>query len=476
MSARRDLALPEGDSFALHADALLGPGGVIADAVLAVEAGVVAYAGPAAALPERFRPGLRRLAGCILVPGFIDAHHHVIEPFAKALTCGEPAQMWKRIWMPLEAVATAQSCYNGAKWTFMEALRGGVTTIVEHAVRSEAFAEAVHAAAQDTGIRLVSSVGGYDLKNFGSAAQTPQAVASVDETLRLAERHIANCKAYARIYPSVACGTVQSNTPEMIAALARFSREHQLLFQIHANEHTGEVQSCLEAHARRPIEFLHMLGALGPTTLLAHATLVTPEEIGMLEDSDTAVAYNPVAAIWKGNNVAPALEYLERGIRVALGSDATRNDGFRMLDAAEACQRLAYGMRVDDFSCGAGWRWLHAATAGGAAAIGLGHKTGALEAGKAADFLVLDQRQPEVLPSWDLPWELVRYYDRADILATFVDGHALVLRGESTRYDMAEFMAGALPKGVAEVEAAGIQRLHASSQEHRDAQARRHAR
>ena len=67
-------------------------------------------------------------------------------------------------------------------------------------------------------------------------------------------------------------------------------------------------------------------------------------------------------------------------------SITTRNDGYRMLDAAESCRRRAYGMPVDDFSCGAGWRCVHAATAGGAVVIGLDYITGALEAGKAADF------------------------------------------------------------------------------------------
>jgi cytosine/adenosine deaminase-related metal-dependent hydrolase len=470
-------ALPMPDRYVLAADAIVLRDGVLEHGAMAVDHGVIAFVGLLQALPEPLADWpVFDLGGCVVMPGIIDAHHHVIEPFAKALTCGEPAQMWKRIWMPLEAVATEESCFNGAKWTFMEALRGGVTTIVEHAVRSEAFAEAVHAAAQETGIRLVSSVGGYDLKNFSggsvSGSAAPSTSSSVDDVLRLAERHIANCKAYDRVYPSVACGTVQSNSPDMVRALAAFSRDRRILFQIHANEHTGEIQSCLEAYAKRPIEFLHSLDALGPTTLIAHATLVTPGEIEALVSTDTAVSYNPVAALWKGNNVAPALQYIERGIRVALGSDATRNDGLRLMDAAESCQRLAYGMPNDDFSCGAGWRWVHAATAGGAAAIGLGEVTGALEVGKAADFLVLDRTQPEVLPSWDLLWELVRFYDRADIVATFVDGRLLVHDGKTTRFDGDRFIAEALPKGIAEIAAAGITRLHGPSSAHRKPHAR----
>ncbi len=70
----------------------------------------------------------------------------------------------------------------------------------------------------------------------------------------------------------------------------------------------------------------------------------------MLKETDTAaVAYCPVASMWKGNAVA-LVDFFAQGIRVGLGSDATRNDG-RMLDAAEAAQRIAYGMARDDFSC-----------------------------------------------------------------------------------------------------------------------------
>jgi hypothetical protein len=67
-------------------------------------------------------------------------------------------------------------------------------------------------------------------------------------------------------------------------------------------------------------------------------------EIGLLADSGTAVSYNPVASLWKGDGVAPALQFRERGIRFGLGTDSTRSDAFRLLDAAEACQRATYGM------------------------------------------------------------------------------------------------------------------------------------
>jgi 5-methylthioadenosine/S-adenosylhomocysteine deaminase len=453
-----------GPSYALHVDVAMTPGGPLPDAVVRVENGRFAAVGAA---QDNLAPAPIRLPGVRLVPGILDIHHHIIEPFAKALTGGEPAQLWKRFWLPLEAATTPVTAHAGAKWTFLEALRGGVTTIVDHGIRSREIAEAIHRAADEAGIRLVSSNGAYDLKNFSTTARTPDASASVDAGLAAAEAHLAACKPYPRIYPSLACGTVQSNSRDMIKALSAFCRDKGILFQIHANEHTLEVHASIESFGRRPIELLNDIGALGRHALIAHATLAAAHEIRMLKDTDTAVAYCPVASMWKGNAVAPVLDYFAHGIRVGLGSDATRNDGFRMIDAAEAAQRIAYGMPRDDFSCGAGWRWFDAATLGGASAALLDTEVGAVATGLKADFLLLDGTGPEVLPSWDLAWELVRFHDRADILATFVDGEPAVVDGRATRFDSEAFVKEELGPGMQAIRDANLLRLHGDSEMHR---------
>ena len=464
MTIAIDWKIFEQRRYSVRPDLILGPHGPIRSAVLTVEDGRIASCAPAG---EQDQGSGVDLPGCAIVPGFVDVHHHVIEPFAKALTCGEPAQMWRRMWLPLEAAATPERCYAGAKWTFLEALRGGVTTIVEHAIRDRESTQAVHQAAEETGIRLVSSTGGYDLKAFQTETNAPDATASIETTLERATEHVSDCRSFSRIVPSVACGTVQSNSGEMIAALAQFAREHKIIFQIHANEHTLEVHRSIEMYGLRPIEYLAKLGALGETTLIAHATLTTPREIQLLAETNSAVAYNPVASAWKGNAVAPALQYMEHGIRVGLGSDATRNDGFRMLDAAESCQRIAYGMRADDFSCGAGWRWVHAATAGGAAAIGLEREVGSLVNGARADFLLLDCTSPEVNPSWDFCWELVRFYDRSDLLLTVVDGRAVYCRDRWPGEAEVRFLGDARRLGLQWLDEAHVVRLHGPSAEHR---------
>lgn len=453
------------EGYALQPDAIVVPSGIEMESpVLVVQSDRVAFTGPRAVALERY-PGIDiiRLEGKVIAPGFVDTHHHVIAPSVKSISFGEPAQMWKRIWMPLDAALDPEMSYYGAKWTFIEALRGGFTTLVDSAIRPREHTAAVLRAADECGIRLVLSTGMFDRQDFETDAPTPDLSGSVDGVLALAEDHLDMCAAHENVLPSMACGTVQSNSGEVISALAGWCAERGVLFQIHANEHTGEVQRSVERYGLRPIEYLDELGALGPTTLLAHTTLVTPSEVRRLAETDTAVSYNPVASQWKGNAVAPALLFHELGVRFGIGTDNTRNDAFRLLDAAEATQRIAFGMGLDDFSTGGGRLWLTAATAGGADAAGLRGDLGELVEGAQADFLVLDGSAPEQLPSWDLSWELVRFYDRSTIDAVVVAGTPRVIAGKPVGWDLDEFMVDALPKTVDLIQRAGLTQLHKPS-------------
>ena len=208
---------------------------------------------------------------------------------------------------------------------------------------------------------------------------------------------------------------------------------------------------------------------LGPHCLLAHATLLTPTEIMMLRDSDAAVSYNPVASAWKGNAVADALTFAAHGIRFGIGTDATRGDGFRLMDAAETAQRLAFGARTGDSSAGGGWTWLDHATAAGAHAAGLRGITGAIAPGLAADYLLVDLDVPEVAPSWDLEWELVRLTGREQILAVVVAGRPRLWRGWPVDWDARQLIDDVRRRARKVVADAPVQIVHPTSTEHRRA-------
>lgn len=447
------------DSATLAPEVLLTPDGVKRDWAIQVQGTRVTGIGPASEFP-----GATPLPDRAIIPGFVDAHTHVGQIFGKALIGGEPAQIWRRIWHPMERDMDEEQSYLSAKWAFWEALRGGFTKVVNYGLNGLEKNAGVHRAALETGVRLVSACG---LDEFSGEIGTGHGNQSWPEIEEVILAHIEHCAGQDRIAPSVCCSSFMGNTPDTLARLSELCAAKGILLQIHSNEHFPEVHECILRHAMRPTELLHKYGVLGPHVLLHHTTLVSEPEIELIVETDTATSYNPLASIWKGNAVAPALRFAQRGVRFGMGSDTTSADGFKNLMAAEACQRIKHALPVADFSCGAAWTWVDAATSQGAAATGGADDHGALAVGQAADFLVLDMMAPECLPSHDFEWELVRYYNRDQVDAVVINGRLCMSGGKPVDWDTDDLRQAGMAAARKITSAPDIVRCHGPSDQYR---------
>ncbi|WP_219417371.1 amidohydrolase family protein [Pseudonocardia nigra] len=440
---------------------LLLPEGPVREHAVVVSDGVFRQVGRAVDLVAR-NPQLTpiRLDDHLLMPGFVDTHHHLTQSFGKPLAFGEPSEIFRRVWVPLEQSLDEDAAYLAAKLAALESLRGGFTTVCEAGTRADVDLAPLATATREAGIRCVLGLICNDVAPDG---------ATLDRVgvMRRARDHLARFDADPLIHPSLAVSVPEAGSDPVLHDASRLCAEAGTVFQIHVNEHLASVERSIERRGVRPLEHLHEVGALGPQVLAAHATLLTPQEVRLLAATDTAVSYNPVASAWKGNAVAPATAMAAHGIRFGIGTDATRGDAFRLLDAAETAQRLTSGLQSGDSSCGAGWTWLHHATAGGADAAGLGGTTGEIAVGHAADFLVVDLEVPEMQPSRDPTWELVRLAGRDQITAVVVAGRLRLWRGWPPDWDGKALVREAAKVARDVVDAAPIRRLHPPSVEHR---------
>ncbi len=119
--------------------------GAVRDHAVVVEGGCFTAVGRADDVASRF-PSLKRLAlpRMLLMPGMIDTHHHVTQSFGKSLVFGEPSEIFRRVWVPLEGSLKAEHLYLSSKLAALEALRGGFTTVVDAGTRSDAGLDALH--------------------------------------------------------------------------------------------------------------------------------------------------------------------------------------------------------------------------------------------------------------------------------------------------------------------------------------------
>jgi cytosine/adenosine deaminase-related metal-dependent hydrolase len=83
--------------------------------------------------------------------------------------------------------------------------------------------------------------------------------------------------------------------------------------------------------------------------------------------------------------------------------------------------------------------------------------------GQAADFLLIDLDVPELTPSWDLRWELVRLASRAQIESVHVQGRLRLWQGWPPDWDARALLCEVREVARGQVARAPIHKVHRSA-------------
>ena len=140
------------------------------------------------------------------------------------------------------------------------------------------------------------------------------------------------------------------------------------------------------------------------------------------------------------------------------------------MDAAETAQRLAFGAWPTATRrlavAGPGSTTPRAAAPTPRACA---RSPARIAPGLAADYLLVDLDVPELAPSWDLSWELVRLTGRDQIVAVVVAGRPRLWRGWPVDWDARQLIDDVRRRARKVVADAPVQIVHPTSTEHRTA-------
>jgi len=179
-----------------------------------------------------------------------------------------------------------------------------------------------------------------------------------------------------------------------------------------------------------PLAFIDSLGLLRPNTLLVHGIDLENEDFETLRAKRPALVHCPKSNAKLAHGIAPLTEIRETAITVGLGTDSVASnnvvDMFEEMRAAIFQQR-GRTKRFDALDAQTVFRM---ATLGGAECLGLADHLGSLDAGKRADFVVVDLNDPAVQPVYDPISTMVYSASRRNIRATFIGGREI--KAEST--------------------------------------------
>ena len=388
----------------------------------------------------------------LIAPGLINGHHHSHEGYYKGRKDNLPLELWMNYVRPLKPIdLTPRDVYLRTMIGAIEAVKSGTTTICDDLNASPYLLpdhiEAAFQAYEDIGIRANVGITLFDKPFFRAlpfvdeefppellAELDAVPVSSPDILLNFAadlarSRHPRTSRVAYMATPSAP----QRCTEGFLRQVRKLADDFDLPLMIHVQETRLQVVTGQLLYGSTMIEYLNRLGFLKPKTQIIHGVWLNPAEIGLLAQAGASVQYNPSSNLKLGSGVAPLRALLDAGVNVSMGTD-----GCGSIDSVDMQNALCDGALVQklrgDYTAWTGAREaLHAATLGGAKALGRERELGAVEKGRIADLVAYRLDSIALTPLNNAINQLVYGATKADVAMVMVDGEVIQGNGRLTR-------------------------------------------
>ena len=399
-----------------------------------------------------------------VVPGLINAHHHVgLTPFQLGVL-DAPLESWIIARWAIRDVDP----YLDTLWCAIQMIESGITTVQHNHMAArlppdvslyDAASEIIDAY-EDSGMRVAFSLSTRDQNHLvyeddarflatlptGLADQARGHIAARPISL---EEYLTSCgelhtrRQGPRTNIFVSPHNVHWCSDEMLVAISDFARRYGTGFHVHLQETIYQRMYGTRHWNGTPLAHLAELGVLGPEVSCAHGVWLSESDVEVLGDTGTAICTNPSSNLRLKSGVAPINRLMEKGVTVALGIDeAGINDDNDILQEMRVAQKLHREPGIGS-PYPTSHEVLELATTNGAK-VTFFNDVGTIEPGKRADLVLVDLNRiedPYLHPDTDIVDALVYRGKGLDVDMVMVDGEVLLRDGQFLKVDKADVRA-----------------------------------
>lgn len=439
--------LPDGQGLRLEAvDIVIKDG-----AITAVAEANAAATGPG----DEIIAGAERLAA----PGMINAHSHSLSIFQKGTS--DRFGHVSLLWMNQADVfgRPDDELYAGAVLGALEMITSGVTSVIDHFPEQNCRTEMVAPVARayaDVGLRAVvgmriwdrtyddldlSQLEGIDDAILAAVGEDdPFKPRPLDEIAAMCEETIAKWHGHGglvSIFPAPSNPT--RCTDELLVKAHEIAEKHDLGVHTHLQESRIQVDVSLKYNGKPIVEHMEDLGVLSRRWSLAHTVWVNDDEIALLAERQAVSVHNPESNAKVRVGTSPVPKMLAAGVPVALGADgSSTNDNQNLFDAMSMAVLIPRILGTDQ----AGWPGAPEAfamvTQGGAKAMLMDGRLGAIAPGQRADIVLYDLTSLSLAPLNDPLQQLVFCERGGSVRTVLIDGNVVYEDGAFAFGDAAE--------------------------------------
>lgn len=336
------------------------------------------------------QPGVQvvHLPGKLIAPGFVDMHIH----YPQTDVIGAPADgllPWlENYTFPHESRFHDRAYADGVAEFFLdELLRNGVTTALTFATSHPESVDAIMAASQARGMRMMAGKVLQDRHSpDGVRDDTEQGL--IDTETLIQRWHGVDRLGYA-ITPRFA----PTSTPEQLQGAGELAAKYgDVWIHSHVSENLDEIQWVRELYpeARSYLDVYQRFGLMRERAVYAHCIWLDDTDRALMRETRTAAAISPTSNLFLSSGYFDYIEADKAGFMYGLASDVGGGmsfSPFRTMQAAYMVGREHHSKQGLSLKPAHLW-WQH--TAGAAKALGLEGVIGNLQPGCEADFVLIN--------------------------------------------------------------------------------------
>jgi 5-methylthioadenosine/S-adenosylhomocysteine deaminase len=222
---------------------------------------------------------------------------------------------------------------------------------------------------------------------------------------------------------AVAPHALYTNDRDTLAACRQLADKYGVPLVIHLSETEKEQQDMRARYGKSPAAVLSEWGIFDGPTIAAHGVWLSNDDLDLLRARQVGIAHNPASNMMLASGAPPIGEMRKRGIPVGLGTDgpAGSNNDFNLFEEMDLAGKLAKVTTMDPTALRAA-DIVAMATIEGARSIHREADLGSLEAGKHADWLVLDADALQVIPMYEIYAQIVYAFKAHHVRDVMVNG------------------------------------------------------
>jgi guanine deaminase len=317
-----------------------------------------------------------------ILPGMIDTHVHLPQFAIMGIGAGELLEWLNRYTYPEEArFADPEYAARISKEFFDALVANGTTTAVVYSSVHEHATDIAFSAARARGIRAFIGKVMMDRNSPGPLEEDTED--SIAASIRLYEKWDGVDEGRLRYIFTPRFAPACSM--ELMKRVGKFALERGAYVQSHLSENKDEVEwvNKLFPGCSSYTAVYDSAGILTHRSIMAHCIHLSSDETALLAARGTNVAFCPYSNRTLRSGTMPYRKLRDAGLNIALGTDVAGGPSLSMLEQMHEAMTSA-GLDPSEA--------LYLATLGGAKALGLADRIGNFDAGKDADFIVVDQQ------------------------------------------------------------------------------------